>query len=348
MRALMLAVFLAAPALAMRPITPPAPDFPAGAAWVNAKPLTLGMMKDRKVVLVVFLNPTALHSIRVLPVLKAWFDRYVLRQLVVIGVVTPDLDVQRDAVWVRAQLKRLGVDFPVILDGDRKLWKAYGNEGWPALYLLDRKGNIVFDRLGEGQYGEFEGEIRDALYDLTTDPLPPAVEAPEPKTKDCGRATPDVDMGARAKTRMLALDQDYAKRRLLLVDSRQGELATRGRWDTEPDGLRLAQANEDQGAFVRVVYAATQVMAVLAPAAGKKTKFFVKVDDQWLYEGPAGKDVRFDDDGRSYVQADGERLYDLVHDNGDKPHELYVIPEGKGGGIYGFTFADACTATQLP
>jgi len=236
----------------------------------------------------------------------------------------------------------------VVLDGDRKLWKAYGNDGWPALYLLDRKGNIVFDHLGEGDYAEFEGEIRDALYDLTTDPLPPAVEPPEPKTTNCGRATPDVDMGARSKTRALALDNDTSKRHLLLVDSRQGELATRGKWDTEPDGLRLAQSNGDQGAFVRVIYSAPQAMAVLAPATGKKTKFFIKLDEQWLYEGISGKDVRFDDDGRSFVLADDERIYDLAHDAGDKPHELYVIPEIKGGGVYGFSFADACTATQLP
>ncbi|MDE2141357.1 MAG: redoxin family protein [Elusimicrobia bacterium] len=347
MRTLLLALCLASPAAAMRPITPPGPEFPAGAAWVNAKPLSLSMFRDRKVVLVVFLNPTGLHSIRLLPTLEAWFDRYALRQLMVIGVISPDLEVQKDAVWGRAQIKRMGIDFPVILDNDRKLWKAYANDGWPTLYLLDRKGNICFDHLGEGSYAEFEGEIRDALYDLTTDPLPPPVNAPEPQRINCGHATPDIDMGARNRSRILKVETDPAKK-LLLVSSREGELSLLGKWDTEPDGMRLAQANDDSGAFVRIIYAAPQVTAVLAPAAGKKTKFYIKRDEQWLYEGVAGRDIRYDEDGRSFVLADDERLYDLARDSSDKPHELDVIPATRGGGIYGFSFADACTVTQLP
>jgi hypothetical protein len=348
MRALLLAALLASPAAAIRPITPPAPEFPDTAAWVNARPLSLALFKERKVVVVVFLDLTGLHSLRILPAMEGWFDRYALRQLMVIGVVTPDLDMQKDAVWVRAQVHRLGIDFPVILDGDRKLWKAYGNDGWPYVYVIDRKGNIVFDHLGEGDYGEIENEIRDSLYDLTTDPLPPPVNPPEPRTQNCSRATADISMGARGKTRVIAVDNDSSKRRLLLVASRQGELATKGRWDAEPDGIRLAQRNDDQNAFVRVVYEAPQALAVLAPAGGKKTRFFVKMDDQWLYEGIAGKDVRYDDDGRSFVLVDSLRLYDLARDAGDKPHELYVIPEKRGGGVYGFSFANTCTVTQLP
>jgi hypothetical protein len=343
----LVAALLAAPAGAVRPITVPAPEFPAGAAWINAKPLTLSLLRGRKVIVVAFLNPTGLHSIRILPALKAWFDRYAMSQLMVIGVVTPDLDVQKDAAWLKAELKRQGVEFPVVIDGERKLWKAYSNEGWPAIFLIDRKGRLIFDHLGEGGYEEFEKEMRDALSDLT-DPLPAAINPPEPRRKDCGPATPDVAMGSRGRVRPIALDNDTS-RHTLLVESRQGELATHGKWDSEPDGVRLAQANADQGGFVRVVYEASQAMAVLAPSApGKKTRFFIKQDDQWLYEGITGADVRIDDDGRSFIVVEQSRLYDLAHDTGDRPHELYVIPETKGGGVYGFSFADACTATKLP
>lgn len=347
MRALWLAALLVVPASARRPITPPAPEFPPGAAWINSKPLSLSLMRDRKVVLVVFLNPTTLHTIRVLPALKAWFDRYALHQLMIVGVVTPDLEVQKDAIWVRAEIKRLGIEFPVVIDGDRRLWKLYGNNGWPTMYLLDRKGRIVFDHLGEGDYGEMETEMREALADLT-DELPAPVSPPEPRTKDCGHATPDISMGARSSVRPLRLDNDTSTRRLLLVESREGEIATRGKWDLEPDGLRLSHPAADMGDFVRVVYEAVQAMAVLAPPAGRKTRFFVKLDDQWLYEGIAGRDIRFDDDGRSFVNVDSSRLYDLARDSGRKPHELYVMPDRAGGGVYGFQFADACIATRLP
>lgn len=347
MRALWLAALLAAPAGAARPLTPPAPEFPPNAAWFNSKPLSLAMLRDRKAVLVVFLNPTGLHSLRVLPVVKAWFDRYALSQLMVIGVVTPDLEIQKDAVWVRSEMKRVGVDFPVVIDGDRRLWKGYANDGWPTMYVVDRKGRIIFDHLGEGGYGEIEGSIREALADVT-DPVPDPVSPPEPRTKDCGHATPDAALGARSAVRPMNLDNDFSKRSLLLVLSREGETATRGKWDLEPDGLRLTRPAPDLGDFVRVVYEAVQALAVLAPPAGKKTRFFIKQDDQWLYEGIAGRDVRFDDDGRSFVDVDSARLYDLARDVGDRPHELYVMPDHAGGGVYGFQFADACIATRLP
>ena len=348
MRALCLALLLAAPAGAARPLTPPAPEFPTGAAWINSKPLTLEMMHGRKVVLVAFLNPTGLHSLRALPALKAWFDRYALSQLMIVGVVTPDLEVQKDAVWVSAEIRRLGVEFPVVIDGDRRLWKSYANNGWPAMYVIDRKGRITFDHLGEGDYAETEREIREALADVT-DPVPEPVSPSEPRTKDCGHATPDVPMGARVDgVRPLQLDNDFSKRHLLLVESRERELSTRGKWDLETDGLRLAHQASDLGDFVRVVFEASQALAVLAPTGAKKTRFFIKLDDQWLYEGIAGRDVRFDDDGRSYVEAASARLYDLIHDSGERPHELYVEPDRGGGGVYGFQFADACIATKLP
>jgi hypothetical protein len=347
MRALWLAALLASPAGAARPITLPAPEFPPGAAWINSKPLTLAMMRDRKAVLVVFLNPTGLHTIRLLPVLKAWFDRYALSQLMIVGVVTPDLEIQKDAAWVSAEMKRVGVDFPVMIDGDRRLWKGYANDGWPTMYVINRKGRIVFDHLGEGDYGEVETELREALADVA-DPIPAPVTPAEPRTKECGHATPDVALGARSAVHPLKLDVDFSKRNLLLVESRERETATRGNWDLEPDGLRLTNPAADLGDFVRVVYEAVQALAVLAPPAHKKTRFFVKLDDQWLYEGIAGGDVRFDDDGRSFVTVDSARLYDLVRDPGDKPHELYVMPDHAGGGVYGFQFADSCISTKLP
>ena len=347
MKALWLAALLAAPAGASRPITPPAPEFPPGAAWINSKPLSLAMMRDRKVVIVAFLNPTGLHTIRLLPVLKAWFDRYALNQLMVIGVVTPDLEIQKDAAWVSAEMKRVGVDFPVVIDGDRRLWKGYANDGWPTMYVLDRKGRIVFDHLGEGDYAELETEMREALADVT-DPIPAPVMPAEPRTKECGHATADIALGARSAIHPLKLDSDYSKRNLLLVESRERETATRGNWDLEPDGLRLTNPAADLGDFVRVVYEAVQALAVLAPPAHRKTRFFVKLDDQWLYEGIAGRDIRFDDDGRSFVEVDSARLYDLVRDSGDKPHELYVMPDHPGGGVYGFQFADSCISTKLP
>jgi len=347
-KALALAALLAAPARATRPLTPPAPEFPANCAWLNAQPLSLELMRGRKAVVVAFLNPTGLNSIRSLAVLKAWFDRYALSQLMIVGVVTPSLEAEGDVLWLRRELKRLGVEFPVVLDRDRTLWNAYMNQGWPALYLVDRHGLILYDQLGEGGTSEFEAELRNALADIVgSGDLPPAVDAPEPNSQGCGRATPDVNLGARSRTKPLAL-AGRARRDEIVPEKRLGEVATEGAWQTASDGLRLAEGNKSQEAFVRVVFQASQALGVLSPPYGGRSRFFVKRDDEWLHEGDAGRDVRFDDDGRSYVDVAAPRLYDLVRDDAGQPHELFVFPEQRGSAVHGFTFADSCVVTDLP
>jgi hypothetical protein len=341
---------MAETARAERPLNPPAPEFPPMSAWLNATQLSLARLRDRKIVVIAFVNPTSINSIRVLPALKAWFDRYGLSQVMVIAVLTPDLNFHREAVWAKKLLKRYGVEYPVILDSDRRIWKAYGNEGWPSLYLVDQHGRIVFDRLGEGGYQEFEKELRMALADLIgSSDLPPPTEVADPPRRECGTVTPEISLGARPGVkRSLTLDKDISMRRSLIVEARDGETAHQGRWDTESDGLRLSQANKTQAAFFRVVYHAAQSLAVMAPAETGRTRVYVKQDDLWLHEGNKGRDIQFDDDGRSFVVVDTPRLYDLTRDSIFTPHELFLIPDRQGAAIHGLSFSDACVVTTLP
>lgn len=351
MRALPLLLLLAASAVrAERPINPPAPEFPPVSAWLNATQLSLSRMRERKVVVVAFINPTSINSVRVLPALTAWFDRYALSQVMVVGVLTPDLDFHRDPVWAKKTVQRYGIEYPVILDSDRRLWKSYSNEGWPALYLIDRRGRIVFDRLGESGYREFESEIRLALADLIgAKELPAPTGFADAPRRDCGSVTREISLGARpGAKKALALDKDISMRRALIVDSRDGEAALHGRWETEPDGLRLAQGNRNQASFLRFVYRGAQALAVMSPAESGPTRVFVKQDDLWLHEGNKGRDIQFDDDGRSFVVLDSPRLYDLTRDSVFTPHELFLIPERQGATVHGLSFSDACLVTTLP
>jgi len=349
-RIFLLFLALAAAARAERPINPPAPEFPSASAWLNATQLSMARLRGRKVVVVAFINPTSINSVRVLPALTAWFDRYALSQLMVIGVLTPDLNFHREAHWTKNILKRYGAEYPVILDSDRRVWKSYSNEGWPALYLVDHRGRIVYDHLGEGGYQDFEKELRQALAELIgAAALPPATDVVDPPRKECGSATPEISLGARPGVkRALALDKDTSLRRALIVEARDSETAHHGRWDTETDGLRLAQSNKTQSSFVRVVYHAAQALAVMSPAETGRTRVFVKQDDLWLHEGNKGRDIQFDHDGRSYVVLDSSRLYDLTRESYHIPHEMYLIPDRQGAAIHGFSFSDACTVTTLP
>jgi len=346
----LLALLLASGARAERPLNPPAPDFPPVSAWLNATSLPMSRLLGRKVVIVAFLNPTSINSIRVLPALKAWFDRYALSQVMVIGVLSPDLNFHREAVWAKQIVKRYGIDYPVILDSDLRVWKAYANEGWPALYLIDKKGRVVFDRLGEGGYPEFEVELREALADLIgPSKLPLAVNIIDPPRKDCGTTTQEISLGARPGVKPpLTLDKDISMRRSLIVEARDAETAIHGRWDTDTDGLRLAQPNKTQSSFLRVVYHAAQALAVMSPAETGRTRVFVKQDDLWLHEGNKGRDIQFDDDGRSFVTLDEPRLYDLTRESIHTSHELFLIPDRQGATVHGLSFSDACVVTTLP
>lgn len=331
----------------MRPLTPPAPEFPSEAAWINAKPLSLERLRRRRAVVVAFLNTSNLNSIRALPVLKAWDEVYALDGVMIIGVFTPDYAFQEDAAAARASLKRFGVKFPVVFDRERKIWGAYRNEGWPAFYLLDHKGLIVFDQLGEGHYEAFEKELRAAAARVPGYGTPPAgPSAKDPPSRDCGEASRAVDLGSRSGKEVKASRPELSDISFL-VASRDGEISSAGKWISEPDALRLARKNPDQSAFLNAIYRGAQAFAVLAPGQGPAT-FLVRQDGLWLHPGNAGKDVELDDDGRSFVTVSAPRLYGLVGNRDDSVHALTMVPLQAGAAVHGLSFSDRCLPAALP
>lgn len=341
---LLLAGLLAGPppGHAARPLKPPAPDFPQDAIWFNAKPLDLPRLRRRRVVLAAFISTVNINSIRALKVLQAWHQRYELSGLMVVGIHTPEFPFQKDPLLVRAELKRLGIRFPVVLDNDRRLWRAYQNEGWPALYLIDHKGRIIFDRLGEGGYAEFEGEIRAALEDGGFDISGWGDKLKDPGTADCGGMTPEISLGAK-RGALLALDRQPPAKSIL-VAARDGELAYRGSWDLDPDAVRLNRDSRNLSAFLRLIYRGAQAFAVLSPRGG--TRFYVRQDGDWLTPAAAGQDIRFDEDERSYVPVTEPRLFHLTANPDDGLHELTLSPDKAGAAVFGFSFSDRCLCAQ--
>ncbi|MBI5241217.1 MAG: hypothetical protein HY926_12160 [Elusimicrobia bacterium] len=336
----------ASPLRAGRTYTPIAPEFPTDTVWINAKPLTLKLVRQRRVVLVAFFSTTNLNSARALSALKFWHDRYELNGLMIVGVHTPEFGFQRDPLLVRAALKKLGVRFPVFLDNNRKYWKEIANDGWPSFFLIDYKTHLIFDHLGEGGYSDFEGEIRDAIKTaefLLPEEAPPY---PDPANLGCGAMTPDLSMGLR-KGATLPMAKAPGPR-VMLTSARDGETAYAGKWDIEPEDLRLAQNNPEQTALVRLIYRGSHAFAVLSPAGAKPALFFIKQDNMWLHEGNAGKDVEFDEDGRSFVTVRQAGLFGLTKNPNDSLHELTLMPDAKGSAIYGFSFSDQCLAKDLP
>lgn len=129
--------------------------------WLNARPD--GEALRGKVVLVNFWTYSCINSLRPLPYLKAWSEKYGSRGLVVLGVHSPEFGFEKDPENVRLALAALGVSYPVVLDSDFRIWRDFGNQGWPGFYLIDANGRLRHQQLGEGDFGRTERWIERLL-----------------------------------------------------------------------------------------------------------------------------------------------------------------------------------------
>ena len=140
----------------------PAPEITGIEKWLNSEPLTLQQLKG-KVVLVDFWTYTCINCIRTLPYVKSWHEKYKDQGLVVIGVHTPEFPYERSTENVMEALKRFDIKYPVAQDNKYETWGAYKNRYWPAAYLINKKGQVVYLHYGEGRYEETEAAIRALL-----------------------------------------------------------------------------------------------------------------------------------------------------------------------------------------
>jgi len=145
--------------------------FPARLPWVNVAPLRMDQQRGRPV-LVEFWDFCRVNSLRTLPYLRAWHERYAGAGLRVIGVHTGGFPPARDPDAVRAAVARLGIEHPVVVDADREIWDAYGTQGWPARFLWNPDLRLHSMHYGEGAYEETEREIC-SLLGIECSPVAP-------------------------------------------------------------------------------------------------------------------------------------------------------------------------------
>jgi thiol-disulfide isomerase/thioredoxin len=149
----------------------PAPPFPRELTWVNVAPLRMDKQRGRPV-LVEFWDFCRVNSLRTLPYLKVWHERYAGAGLRVIGVHAGGFPPSRSQDEIAAAVERLGVPYPVVIDAELEIWNVYGNEGWPARYLWDARGTLFSMHYGEGAYQETELEIQQ-LLGVAREPVAP-------------------------------------------------------------------------------------------------------------------------------------------------------------------------------
>jgi AhpC/TSA family len=218
-----------------------APEFPPRLDWVGAAFLRMDKQLGRPV-LVEFLDTARINSLRTLPYLKEWHERYAAAGLRIIGVHSPGYSFGRDRAVAEAAIEQLEVPFPVVLDPDFLVWREYGNKGWPGRYVFDRRLRLRYIHYGEGDYDDCELVIQEVLAEADEDfqPPPALVEPLRPEDE------PGVLL--EPQTADIALPGDHE--RVELVRD----------WVQGPDYLEAA----DAGAAATVTFRAGSAWAVLS------------------------------------------------------------------------------------
>jgi cytochrome c biogenesis protein CcdA/thiol-disulfide isomerase/thioredoxin len=306
-----------------------APQFTDTQRWFNTpggRPLTMASLRGR-VVLVDFWTYTCINCIRTLPYLKAWDAAYRDKGLTIIGVHTPEFAFEHDASNVESAIARFGLRYPVVQDNNMGTWNAYGNQYWPADYLIDANGHVRYAAAGEGDYSQTETAIRALL--AAAGKSVGGTSHPRGVVRPSEVATPETYLGtARAqgwRSGPQSGVHDYGAN----APSQLGlnEFAYTGTWS-----IAAQPATAVAVAGVDVEFEAKNAYLVLSSEGEAPRKVQVLLDGKPIPTRVAGTDVH---DGAVTVRS--QRLYSLVSLPGDERHRL-TLRFAPGVSGYAFTF----------
>jgi cytochrome c biogenesis protein CcdA/thiol-disulfide isomerase/thioredoxin len=321
------------------PIEGQMPSLAGATAWLNSPPLSPESLRG-KVVLVDFWTYSCINCLRTLPYVKAWYEKYKDHGLVIIGVHTPEFAFEKDVGNVRQAVQDLGITYPVALDADYTIWRAFNNQYWPAHYFIDAEGRIRGHYFSEGDYAESEHMIRELLNEAGYRDLPPAGTAPidargaEAASDPSIVRSPETYVGYRRAENFSSRggavhDEAHAYTVPSWLDL--NHWALQGTWTVGPQSARLDAAPG------QIVYRfeARDLHLVLGPGVdGKPVRFRVRLDGA---EPGASHGVDTDASGAGVITE--QRLYQLLRQPGDVGEHVFSI-EFLDDGVqaYAFTF----------
>jgi thiol-disulfide isomerase/thioredoxin len=314
------------------------PGFDGATGWLNSPPLTPADLRG-KVVLVDFWTYTCINWLRTLAYVRAWAEKYGDRGLVVVGVHTPEFPFERDVDNVRQAAKDMTVEYPIALDSDYAVWRAFNNMYWPAVYIADAEGRIRHHQFGEGQYDECEWVVQRLLREAGAEDIGDDLVAVSPDGFEAQAdwttlRSPETYLGYE-QAQSLASPEGVAfdePRTYVAPDSLTlNQWALSGDWTIES---RASVLNRADGR-IAFRFHARDVHLVMSPRArDTSVPFRVLVDGE--APGDAhGLDV--DEEGRGVVAQ--PRLYQLIRERGsitDRTFEITFLEPGVEA--YVFTF----------
>jgi cytochrome c biogenesis protein CcdA/thiol-disulfide isomerase/thioredoxin len=313
------------------------PPLSGAVAWLNSPPLTAVGLRG-KVVLIDFWTYSCINCLRAIPYVKAWAEKYKDHGLVVIGVHTPEFAFERKISNVQAAVTDLKIGYPVAVDSDYAIWRAFDNQYWPAHYFIDAQGRMRYHHFGEGHYDESERVIQTLLAEAGDKDYAPGLVSVNASGAEAAASmtetqSPETYVGyARAEHFVSPGGPVKGESHVYALEApKLDQWSLGGDWTI---GEEKATLNKEGG---RITYRfrARDLHLVLGPAdEGKQIRFRVTVDGA----APGtdhGADI--DADGRGVVNE--HRLYQLIRESGgvsDHTFEIEFLDPGVQA--YAFTF----------
>jgi thiol-disulfide isomerase/thioredoxin len=314
------------------------PGFDGATGWLNSPPLTAADVEG-KVVLVDFWTYTCINWLRTLSYVRAWAEKYHDRGLVTVGVHTPEFAFEQDVDNISQAVKDMGIEYPIAIDSDYRVWRAFSNHYWPAVYLADAQGHIRHHQFGEGRYEECERVIQRLLREAGVEGFGDALvsvaaDGFEAQADWTNLASPETYLGYEqtqnfASPGGVAFDESRA---YVAPDAlRLNQWALTGDWTIESGASVLNRA--DGGIAFR--FHARDVHLVLRPRErGMSVPFRVLIDGD-----PPGDAHGLDVDKEGHGIVAQPRLYQLVRERGsiiDRTFQITFLAPGIEA--YVFTF----------
>jgi thiol-disulfide isomerase/thioredoxin len=320
------------------PVEGEIPAFGGATGWLNSPPLTPAGLRG-KVVLAGFWTYTCINWLRQLPYVRAWAAKYAGHGLVVIGVHTPEFAFEHDPDNVRRAAKDMGIAYPVALDSDYAIWRAFANHYWPALYFVDVQGRIRHHHFGEGEYQQSEMVIQHLLAEAGSGDIGQELVSVD----DRGIEAPAdwADLRSAENYTGYERTENFAspggarpgQPHVYTAPAEPGlnHWALSGDWTMEGQATTL---NTPDGRIV-CRFHARDLHLVMGPAGpGTSVPFRVLIDGQ-----PPGADRGTDVDDQGHGNVTQQRLYQLIRQRGpitDRTFEI-AFPD-PGVQVYVFTF----------
>lgn len=308
----------------------PAPKIEGIDKWINSKPLTLSELQQQgKVVLIDFWTYSCINCVRTLPHLKKWHEKYHDKGLVIIGVHAPEFDFEKNQTNVETAIQTDGLKYPVAMDNNFITWHNFKNSAWPAHYLINKDGKVVYTHFGEGHYDTMENNIRYLLGMGKSTEM-----KPEDDLASVGRLdqSPETYLGMRRTEGFSSPESPHPNEPTIFsfpTTLSVNHWALAGKWSMFPDRIVSQEAN----ASLRYHFRAKFVYLVLSPSDPKKP-----ISIRLLLNGKpigrsGGKAVKDDK-----VMIEKSSLYELVHLESFDSGILEIQADAPGLNAYAFTF----------